>query len=262
VAQGVDAATKSPDAPKYLLMTDADIAHGPDTVRSLVARAERDRLILVSLMVRLRCVSLAERVTIPAFVFFFQMLYPFAQVNRPTGPGAAAGGCMLIDAHALAISGGIAALRGALIDDCTLGSQLKRHGRIWLGLTNRASSIRPYPRFADITAMISRSAYAQLKYNPVLLAATVAGMALLYAVPPALALFGHGPAQAIGGAAWLIMAVLFQPILRFYRRSPLWGLVLPLIAGFYAACTILSAWQHVRGKGGMWKGRAQAALGR
>lgn len=261
VSQGVTAVTALPVHPKYLLMTDADIAHRADTVRSLVARAEREGLVLVSLMARLNCTSLPERMTIPAFVFFFQMLYPFAEVNRPSGPGAAAGGCMLIDARALSASGGVAALRGALIDDCTLGAQMKRHGRIWLGLTDRALSIRPYPRFADVAAMISRSAYAQLGYNPALLVGTIAGLLLIYAVPPGLALFGHGSARIAGLAAWLVMAALFQPILRFYRRSPLWGVALPLIAAFYAGCTLISALDHARGKGGMWKGRAQAALG-
>jgi hopene-associated glycosyltransferase HpnB len=261
VAQGIEVVTKSPEPPKYLFMTDADIAHSADNVRHLVARAEAGGLAMVSLMARLNCTSLAERALIPAFVFFFQMLYPFARANRPTGPAAAAGGCMLIDAHALSSSGGIGALRGALIDDCTLGARMKRQGPIWLGLTDRAVSIRPYPQARDIAAMIARSAYAQLDYNPLLLAGTVAGMALLYAAMPALALFGSGWAQLAGAASWALMALLFQPILRFYRRSPLWGLALPLIAGFYVGCTMLSAWQHSRGKGGMWKGRAQAAVG-
>ncbi len=260
VSQGIAAVTAESSPPKYLLMTDADIAHSADNVRRLVARAEHRGLAMVSLMARLQCTSFAERALIPAFVFFFQMLYPFAQVNRPAGPGAAAGGCMLIDAQALAASGGLAAVRGALIDDCTLGAQIKRQGPIWLGLTDRAVSIRPYPHAGDIAAMITRSAYAQLDYNPFFLTGTVAGMALLYAVPPMLTLFGAGWTQSAGAASWALMAMLFQPVLRFYRRSPLWGVALPVIAGFYAACTVLSAWQHARGKGGMWKGRAQAEL--
>jgi hopene-associated glycosyltransferase HpnB len=262
VAQGIDAVAASGATPKYLLLTDADITHRADTLRSLVARAEAGRLVLVSLMAHLRCESLAERATIPAFVFFFQMLYPFARVNRPDGPGAAAGGCMLADRVALAQSGGIAALRGALIDDCTLGAQLKTAGPIWLGLTARARSIRACTGFGDIAAMVARSAYAQLGYNPLLLAGTVAGMALLYLAPPALAIGGSGLAQAAGIAAWALMALLFQPVLRFYGRSPLWGLALPAIAAFYTGCTLLSAWQHGRGRGGMWKGRAQAAVQR
>ncbi|WP_176593854.1 glycosyltransferase [Sphingobium sp. EM0848] len=252
-------------APVWLWLTDADIAHAPDTLRTLVARGEakgQERaLSLVSLMARLRCDTLAERMLVPAFVFFFQMLYPFGRVNRPGGLGAAAGGCMLVRRTVLEQAGGIGAIRGALIDDCTLGALLKRQGPVWLGLTDRSVSIRPYRDFASVAAMISRSAYAQLRYSPWLLAATLAGMMLVYAAPPLLTLFGQGLARWAGLAAWLAMALSFQPMLRFYCRSPLWGAALPVIAAFYAGCTLLSAWQQSRGRGGMWKGRAQAGAG-
>ncbi len=264
VSQGVDraSATGGPKyPPKYLLLTDADIVHAADSVSRLAARAEARNLALVSLMARLRCESLAERATIPAFVFFFQMLYPFARVNRPGGVGAAAGGCMLAKREALAAAGGVASVRTALIDDCALGAALKRQGPVWLGLTDRVVSIRDYPRLADIAAMVSRSAYAELRYSPWRLAGALGGLALVYGAPPALAIFGEGPARWLGLAAWVVMAIAFQPILRFYRRSPVWGVLLPVIAAFYAGCTVLSAWQHMRGRGGMWKGRAQAALG-
>ena len=247
--------------PEFLWLTDADIAHAPDTLRTLVARAEGRALVLVSLMARLRCQSLAERALVPAFVFFFQMLYPFARVNRPDGIGAAAGGCMLVRREALERAGGIAAIRAALIDDCALGALMKRQGPIWLGLTGRSRSIRPYDSFGTVAAMISRSAYAQLGYRPLYLAGTIAGLALVYAVPPLLAIAATGTARWLGFAAWGLMATAFQPMLRFYRRSPLWGVALPLIAAFYAACTLLSAWQHWQGRGGMWKGRAQAVAG-
>jgi len=259
VSQGVGRAGA---APRYLWLTDADIEHAPDTLSSLVARGEAGGLVLVSLMARLRCDTLAERMLVPAFVFFFQMLYPFGRVNRPGGIGAAAGGCMLVRREALAAAGGIAAVRGALIDDCTIGALLKRQGPIWLGLTDRARSIRPYDSFASVAAMITRSAYAQLGYNPAMLAGTIAGLALVYMAPPLLTLFAHGPARWMGLAAWALMALAFQPMLRFYRRSPLLGAALPAIAAFYAGCTLLSAWQHGRGRGGMWKGRAQAAAER
>jgi hopene-associated glycosyltransferase HpnB len=258
VAQGIEAAGDRPD---WLLLTDADIAHSPDHVRRLVARALDDRRVLVSAMARLRCVSFAERALIPAFVFFFQLLYPFAEVNRRDGGrGAAAGGCMLVDRRALIKAGGIAAVRGALIDDCAFGALLKQQGPVWLGLSDHAASIRRYDSVASVAAMISRSAYAQLGYSVVLLAGTIAGLALLYGVPPLLTFACHGSAQMMAGLSWVIMAIMFQPMLRFYNRSPLWGLALPLIASFYAGCTLLSAWQHLRGRGGMWKGRAQAAL--
>lgn len=258
VAQGVEQAA---GAPTWLWLTDADIAHAPDTLRMLVTRGEAGKLALVTLMAKLRCATFAEKMLIPAFVFFFQMLYPFGLVNKPEGLGAAAGGCMLVRREALERADGIAAIRGALIDDCTLGALLKQQGPVWLGLTNRSVSIRPYEGFAPIAAMISRSAYAQLGYSPLQLTGTIVGLALVYAAPPALALFGSGLAQALGLAAWALMALSFQPMLRFYSRSPLWGVALPIIAAFYAGCTLLSAWQHRRGRGGMWKGRAQAATG-
>lgn len=246
--------------PRYLWLTDADIEHAPDTLRTLVGIAEAGDRKLVSFMAKLHCGNMAERALIPAFVWFFQLLYPFAKVNRPGRTAGAAGGCVLVRRDALEAAGGIGAIRGALIDDCTLGRVIKRQGPIWLGLTNRSRSIRPYPDTAAIGRMISRSAYAQLHYSPLLLVGTVIGMGLVYLAPVWLALFGQGLARWGGLAAWLLMGALFQPMLTYYRRSPLWGLAVPAIAAFYSGCTLLSAWQHVRGRGGMWKGRAQAAL--
>ena len=255
VAQGIESA----GAPEWLWLTDADIEHAPDTLASLVARGQAEGRTLVSLMARLRCDTPAERALIPAFVFFFQLLYPFAKVNRPGRTAGAAGGCMLVRREGLERAGGIGAVRGALIDDCALGALMKRQGPIWLGLTDRSRSIRPYNTIGHVAAMIARSAYAQLGYSPVKLAGATLGLALGYLAPPVLALAGNGIARALGLAAWAGMAVAFQPMLRFYRRSPLWGVALPGIAAFYAGCTLLSAWQHWRGRGGLWKGRAQAA---
>ncbi|HEX7854545.1 MAG TPA: glycosyltransferase [Sphingobium sp.] len=254
VSQGISTSGEA----DYLWLTDADIEHAPDTLRSLVTRAEGHSLTLVSLMAKLRCETLAERALVPAFIYFFQMLYPFARANAPTGQAAAAGGCMLVRRDALERAGGIGMIRGALIDDCAFGALMKRQGRIWIGLTDRSRSIRPYDGFGPIAAMISRSAYAQLDYSPLKLAGTLAGLALVYGVPPVIGLTGDGAARATGLLTWALMALSFQPMLRFYRRSPLWGLALPLIATFYACCTLLSGWQHWRGRGGTWKGRAQA----
>jgi hopene-associated glycosyltransferase HpnB len=259
VKQGIDAAMALPQPPDFLLLTDADIVHAGDSVRRLVARAEEKRLVLTSLMVKLRCESFAERVNIPAFIFFFQMLYPFSSVNRPQSPvAAAAGGCMLVRADALREAGGIEVIRGALIDDCALAKVLKARGPIWLGLTERVHSIRPYRVFGDIRRMVVRSAYAQLRYSPLLLLGTVAGMVLTYLVPPLLAVFGGGAARILGLMAWLLMAIAFQPTLRFYRCSPLWGIALPAIALQYMIFTLDSAYLYVRGRGGSWKGRMQA----
>jgi hopene-associated glycosyltransferase HpnB len=257
VHQGV-AQANAADPPDYLWLTDADIAHTPDNLRRLVVHAEANKFVLTSLMAKLHCESFAERFLAPAFVFFFDMLYPFAWANDPKKrTAAAAGGCMLVGREALARAGGIESIRGEMIDDCALARRLKAQGPIWLGLTERATSLRPYPRIADIRAMVSRSAYAQLGYSPFVLAGTVLGMALLYVVPLAGLAMG-GLAALFGVSALAAMTVMFQPMLHLYRRSPFWGLAMPLIGVFYAAFTIDSAVQHWRGRGGMWKGRAQA----
>jgi hopene-associated glycosyltransferase HpnB len=257
--RGIEAIRELPSPPDYLLLTDADIVHAPDTVASLAGRAEQESLVLVSLMAKLRCESLAERSHVPAFIFFFQMLYPFSWVNRRTSTtAAAAGGCMLVRADALREAGGMESIRGALIDDCALARRLKIHGPIWLGLTARVRSIRRYPHWVDVRRMVTRSAYAQLGYSPLLLVGSTIGMALTFLTAPLLALFTHGLPQLLGLATWISMAVSFQPTLRFYRLSPIWGMALPAIAFLYMLYTIDSAIQYVSGRGGDWKGRAQA----
>jgi hopene-associated glycosyltransferase HpnB len=258
VKQGIEAAEKQ-FAPKYLMLTDADIVHAPDTLRWLAAQAEAEQLVLTSLTARWRCENLAERVHIPAFIYYFQMLYPFAWVNQPDHPMAgAAGGCMLVRADALRAAGGIDIIRDALIDDCALARAIKKQGPIWLGLTDRVHSIRPYEAWGDIRRMVARSAYAQLNYSPLMLAGTVVGLALTYLVPPFMAVFASGWAQVFGAITWALMALSFQPILRFYRLSPLWGTALPAISFLFMLYTLDSAYQYAAGKGGAWKGRVQA----
>jgi len=257
--QGVEHVARGERPPRYLLFTDADIVYQPAVLRDLVARAEAGRLVLTSLMVKLSCASLAERLFIPAFVFFFQMLYPFAWVNRRgRRTAAAAGGCMLARFDALAAAGGIAAIRSALIDDCALGRRMKAVGPIWLGLTDRVRSLRAYPRLDDVRRMVARSAYDQLGYSPLALAGTTAGLALTYLAPPLLALAASGAARIVAATAFALMVAAFQPTLRFYRLSPLWGLALPAVALAYMAFTLDSAYQHGRGRGGLWKGRVHA----
>jgi hopene-associated glycosyltransferase HpnB len=258
VRQGIEAASAAAEPPDYLLLTDADIVHAPNSVRALVARAERQGTVLTSLMAMLRCETLAERIHVPAFVYFFQMLFPFAWANDPRRPtAAAAGGCMLVKADALHAAGGVESIRGALIDDCSLARKMKAVGPIWLGLTGRVSSIRPYD-WAEAKRMISRSAYAQLDNSPLILAAMTLGMALTFLAGPLLVLFGNDLARLVGAVTWILMAMSFQPMLRFYRMSPLWGLALPAIALAYMIYTWDSAWRTVRGRGGEWKGRVQA----
>jgi hopene-associated glycosyltransferase HpnB len=263
VHQGVEAANAMPESPDYLLLTDADIVHEPDSVRALVARAESGGFVLTSLMAKLRCESPPERSHVPAFVYFFQMLYPFAWVNDPDrAVAAAAGGCMLVRADALRQAGGIQSIRGALIDDCSLGARLKAVGPIWLGLTDRVRSIRRYDGWGDVRAMVSRSAYAQLNYSPLFLLGATLGMALTFLAAPLLTVFGDGFARAAGVAAWALMALSFLPMVRFYRVSPLWAPALPAVALAYMLYTLDSACRYARGQGGQWKGRAQANASR
>jgi hopene-associated glycosyltransferase HpnB len=260
LSQGMEAARSAHGPVDYFLLSDADIVYAPEMLRWLVAHTLSRNALLTSFMVKLRCDSVAERYLVPAFVFFFQMLYPFSWVNSRANPvAAAAGGCILVHAASLQQLGGIGAIRDALIDDCALARQLKTKGAIWLGLTERVRSIRSYPNWSDIAQMVSRSAYAQLGYSPIRLAGTVAAMVLTFVVPPLAAVVGSPLASVAGLAAWAIMALLFVPTLRMYR-IPRWGAVaLPAIACAYLMFTLNSAWQSIRGKGGFWKGRFQAA---
>lgn len=262
MATGVRA-IEAKTAPDYILFTDADIAYrDPKALQRLVRGALAKGTVLTSLMVKLRCDSMSEKLLIPAFVFFFQKLYPFAWVNNPANKvAAAAGGCMLVKYDALARAGGVAAIRGALIDDCAMGALLKKQGPVFLGLTEAVESIRPYDDFNHIRRMVSRSAYSQLDYNPLKLLGSVLGMALTYMAPPCLALFAAGWPGLLGAGVWAVMALSFQPILRLYRRSPMWGVALPFIALLYLGFTVDSAIQHWLGRGGAWKGRYQAAAG-
>jgi hopene-associated glycosyltransferase HpnB len=257
VLQGLEVA-KSAD---YVLLTDADILHAPQHISQLVTQAQAGSFDLVSEMVRLRCETVAERFAIPAFVFFFSMLYPFHSVANPRSSVAgAAGGTMLVSAEALRRINGVSRIRAELIDDCALAREIKRGGhRLWLGHATQATSMREYPHFADIWNMVARTAYVQLQYSPLLLVGTVFGMLLLYAVPVGFTCAAHGATQYLAIATWLLMALLFQPTLRRYRQNPLWGLALPVIAAFYLAATIGSAVRFYRGRGGKWKDRTYPA---
>ena len=240
-----------------VLLTDADIVHDPLHLATLVDKLERDQLAMVSEMVELRCASWAERALVPAFVFFFQLLYPFAQVNDPRHPrAAAAGGTVLLRRGALDGIGGIASLRGALIDDVALAAAIKPRGPVFLGHSQLARSVRPYPGAADVWRMVARTAYVQLRFSPLLLLGTVAGLALVWLAPPAIALFGHGSARWMAAAAWAGSAASFLPTLRRFRQSPAWALALPGIATFYLLATVGSALDHHRGRGVVWKRRA------
>jgi hopene-associated glycosyltransferase HpnB len=252
----------------YVLFTDADIKWAPGALRDLVIAAERDNRALASQMALLRAHDGWEKVIVPAFVYFFAQLFPFKRVNDPRARTAAgAGGCMLIRRTALAKAGGLDGMQGALIDDVALGTLLKRDGnRVWLGLTTDIRSVRPYPRLADLWHMIARSAYVQLRYSPLALAGTIAGLLFLYAAPPAglltwvaAAAAGDGGQAALAGAAglagWALMSWSYVPMLRLYRLSVLRAPSLPLIAILYAAMTADSARRHYSGRTVSWRGR-------
>ncbi|HEY6825171.1 MAG TPA: glycosyltransferase [Steroidobacteraceae bacterium] len=259
LSQGVAAATTL--EPDYLLFSDADICHGTVSVASLVADAEANDRDLVSHMVKLSTVTLAERLLIPAFVFFFFKLYPPAWIaDSRRKLAAAAGGCMLIRPAALARAGGLPAIRSHIIDDCALARAIKAcGGRIALELAADTSSLRRYGSWAEIGAMISRSAFAQLHHSYLLVAATLVGMFLTYLLPVWLLFAGNPLLVGLGITAWLLMSLCYLPMVRFYGQAPLWSLCLPFTAIFYSGAVIHSAVQHARGRGGVWKGRVQDA---
>lgn len=250
--------------PEYLLLTDADIAHAPDSLRELVAAAHGGGFDVVSQMARLRVESRWERLVVPAFVYFFAQLYPFRWIGRPgSRTAAAAGGCVLLRAGMAEKARIPDAIRHAVIDDVALARAVKgAGGRVWLGLADRVDSVRPYPRLGDLWRMVSRSAYAQLRHSPPLLLGTVAGLALVYLVPPVAVLAGaaagSGPVAGVGALAWAVMAGTYLPMLRYYRQ-PLWlAPLLPYTAFLYLLMTVDSAVQHYRGRGAAWKGRTYA----
>ncbi|WP_375479577.1 glycosyltransferase [uncultured Nostoc sp.] len=289
VEQGIKSASLF--APDYFLLTDADIEHDSDNLRRLVKKAMQEDLDLVSVMVRLRCESFWEKLLIPAFVFFFQKLYPFRWVNNPNNPTAAAGGSILIAREALERIGGIQVIRQALIDDCALAQAVKRgtgdketkrqlvtslssvlqsqipnpkypipsQGRIWLGLSSLTCSLRPYNSLATIWDMVARTAYTQLNYSPLILLGTLVGMPLIYLAPPVCVILGavwSDWAIALTGLlGWLLMTFAYYPTIRFYKCSPWLAFSLPAIAFLYTLMTLDSALRHWQGRGGAWKGR-------
>lgn len=284
IEQGILYADKLTPQPDYFLLTDADIEHDSANLRQLITKAQQENLELVSLMVLLRCQSFWEQFLIPAFVFFFQKLYPFRWVNDPDhSTAAAAGGCILIHREALKRIGGIQVVRQALIDDCALADAVKSStthkgiltrltssivredagGRIWLGLTNSTRSLRPYPTLSSIWDLVARTAFTQLNYSPWLLVGTLIGMILIYVVPPVSVILGTFTGNwlvAIAGlVSWLLMAIAYLPTLRLYQRSHLLAFCLPAIAFLYTLMTLDSALRHWRGEGGAWKGRVYPA---
>lgn len=256
VSQGVEVAGN----PDYLLLTDADIEHVPSSLSSLVAKAEAETLGLVSLMVKLRCQSVWEKLLIPAFIYFFQKLYPFPKVNNPDDRiAAAAGGCMLVHNETLVHAGGIEKINDDIIDDCALARLIKPHRPIWLGLSDKTQSLRAYESMNPIWRMVTRTAYVQLNHKLLLLIGTVIGMGVLYLTPPMALVIGfyleNTMLLALGFVAWVIMAWTFLPTLSLYGLNSIWAPILPLAGLLYLLMTLDSARVYYAGQGGAWKGR-------
>ncbi len=245
--------------PAWLMLADADVLHDAKTVANLGCIASQGHYDLVSFMVKLHCESLPEKLLIPAFVYFFFMLYPPAWIrDTRRSTAGAAGGCMLVRSETLERAGGLEATRGALIDDCSLARLLKQHGgRLWMGLTDQSQSLRRYETFSDIERMVSRTAFKQLEHSSLLLLGTIVGMVITYLAPPLLLLTGSRLAFFMGAAAWAAMTMTYSTMVRHYRLNPAWALALPLAALFYLGATIHSALKYWSGSGGDWKGRAQ-----
>jgi hopene-associated glycosyltransferase HpnB len=271
--RGIEYARARGINPTWILLTDADVLHGPQTVTTLGViasqnHASRDpasqgQYDLVSFMVKLRCESLAEKLLIPAFVYFFFMLYPPAWIRNPRRATAgAAGGCMLVRAETLERAGGLEAIRGAVIDDCALAALLKKNGgRLWLGLTDQSQSLRRYESFSHVEQMISRTAFNQLKHSSWLLLGTIAAMVITYLAPALLLLSGSRSAILLGAAAFAAMTITYTSMVRYYRLNPMWALTLPIAAVFYLFATIHSAVKYWSNAGGEWKGRVQDVRG-
>lgn len=257
LSQGVaEALATNPD---YLLFTDADIRHDRQNLEVLVAIAERYNYDLVSFMVKLSCTTFAEKLLIPAFVFFFFQLYPPSWIrSRQRKIAGAAGGCVLIRPSALQAIGGLAAIRSEVIDDCALARAVKgTGGRVWLGLTASTFSTRVYRTFGEVGAMISRTAFNQLRHSSLLLLGTVLGLSVTFVLPLALMFSGVPLAAALGAITYTLMIIAYLPMVRFYGLPVWWAALLPVAAVFYLGATIASAIRYWRGVGGTWKGRSQ-----
>jgi hopene-associated glycosyltransferase HpnB len=268
VNQGINYTKNLDNLPDYFLLTDADIQHNPNNLTALIYKAETEKLALVSSMVKLKCESFWEKLLIPAFIYFFQKLYPFSWVNNINKKmSAAAGGCILIRRDILESIGGISCVKNALIDDCSLAQYVKnylqnnqtKYKGIWLGLDENTISLRSYNSLKPIWDMVARTAYTQLNYSFLLLIGTVLAMTLIYLIPPLTIVIGiilhNTPIFLISLLTYLLITVSYFPTIKLYNCALIYSFTLPAIAFLYTLMTIDSAIKHWQGKGGAWKGR-------
>ena len=250
----------SGSVPEFFWFSDADVIHAPDTLQRLVSCAEIGKLDLTSLMVRSNCETFAERLLIPPFLYFFLMLYPPKWIaDRHARTAGAAGGCILLRRVALERIGGLSTIRGEVIDDCALARAVKKSGgKIWMGLTRASRSLRSYTNFSEICDMIARTAFTQLRYSGLLLLGALSGLTLTFLLPVILTFSANIRVWPFALAAWCLMTASFLPVVTYYRLRPIWAPLLPLAALFYGYATCLSAVRYWLGRGGQWKGRAQA----
>jgi hopene-associated glycosyltransferase HpnB len=257
--QGVQAAAAR--GAEWIWLTDADIRHAPDVLARLLATAARERRDLVSVMARLRCATAFERLLIPAFTYFFAMIYSFgATADDRARTAGAAGGCIVVRPALLERAGGMAAIRDAVIDDCALAAACKRAGgRLWLGYDRDVHSTRGYPTLATIWDMVARSAYTQLGRSPLVLAGCVLGLGYVFLLPVAALASGATATRVLAFVAYAAMVRTYVPMVRYLGCAPGWALALPASAALYTAMTVSSAWRLHRGRGAAWKGRAYGA---
>jgi hopene-associated glycosyltransferase HpnB len=241
-----------------ILLLDADIYLKPHILNTLLLKMEREQLDLISLMARLRMESFWEKLLIPAFIFFFKLLYPFSLSNSvQSRVAAAAGGCILVKTDMLEKVNAFNSLKQCLIDDCSLARKIKNAGgRIWLGLTHSAVSLRPYNKLDNIWAMVDRSAFTQLQHSWLLLLLTTLLMIAAFVNPVLAIIYGDSVAVILGLCTLVFLFICYLPVLNFYSINPLWGCFLPVIGTLFLCMTWSSAWQYLTDKGARWKDRS------
>ena len=240
------------------LLLDADIGLRPGILAALLSKQRKEEIDFLSIMATPSLNGFWERLLMPAYVFFFKLLYPFALSNHSAMPVAAgAGGCVLLETSLIGRIGGLGCIKNAIIDDCALARAVKRaKARTWIGLSQGVHSVRPYGGFGAIWNMVARTAFTQLRYSIILLALCSMLMVLAF-ISPLITLFSQHPtARLVSLSATMMMVIAYIPILRYYRLSPVWAMFTPVIGLLYLSMTWASAIRFWKGIRSEWKGRA------